>query len=440
MKHSLAVPVIVGLASWIALSPTPLHAQDPAGREAESTLSFGLLYKDDAWKAYSGFDFTLSSSTRTEGLGLSASGGLEGSGADGLNLVDPNILLTYNRTGRNAALAASARYRESDLGGFTIDEDTSAGELIANTGTKKDANIAGSLEFGTVSPLGGKIDMGWREVKYSGATTLADYDAVDVGVTLRFTIDPRIDLRTTARYQETLADAPGTDRVTQSIGFGADFKVNQTLNTSIDLTYAEIETRPTGGPVQKDSGPGFEFTAQKDLKNGDLGFYLTSTLTTVGNRTEAQVARTFETAQGDGLMLSAGVSRSGNDEVDAIFGLEYSRSTRDAELNVALSRYVQSDLFGQETLNSQFRIGHSYAINDTSRIESALAYRETQFLTSTALDARKLEISLGYSKKLTSVFDLSAEVSQIRDWTGSAGPTTDNTVFLGLTRAFSWAP
>lgn len=441
MQIPMAVQKTAGLAVWIALSPVALQAQDPAGLEAGATLSFGILGENNDWKAYTGLGFSLSSSTRTQSLGFSASAGLEYPDAnDELNLVDPNVLLTYNRIGRNALFQASARYRESDLGGFVIDEDSTVGELVANTGTKNELRLATALEFGTQSLFGGKVDLDWRQVTYSGSATLADYETSRAGITLRFSIDPRIDLRTTLDFQETQADAIGTDRTNQTFGFGADFKVTQTLQTSLDLRYSEFETRPFGSPVQKDKGPSFRFSAVQDLKNGELNFDLSSRVTSNGTRSDASVGRSLKTAQGDEILLSAGVSHGGNGDVDGIFALEYSRGTRDAEFSLALSRSVEADLFGQETLKSQFRIGQNYTINETSSISGALAFRETEFLNSTTPNTRKLELSFGYAQELVRDLDLVAEVSQTRSWSGSTGPTLENKLYMGIERSFSWRP
>jgi hypothetical protein len=306
MHTSTAILSVVGVAAGIAVSTAALQAQDNAGVQAEATLSFGAQYEDKDWSAYSGLSFALSSSTRTQSIGLSLSTGLEGGGQDGVDFVDPSVLLTYNRIGRNTLLEASARYTQSELGGFTIDEDSSTGEIVATTGTKNDLNLSTGFEFGTASLFGGTVSLGWRDVTYSGGTTLADFQTHRAGVTLRFSVDPQVDLRTTASYEETLSDSPGTDRKTQVVGVGADLSVRENLRFSLDLGYTEIETRPAGGPTVTDTGPTFRFLAEQDLVNGALRFDLSSLVTNTGTRTAAQVTRTLATPMGDDLSCPPG--------------------------------------------------------------------------------------------------------------------------------------
>ncbi len=440
MNYPPAVLSFVGLELCLIFSAGTIEAQDGAGLEANATLSFGVIYEDEALRAQSALGFSLSSSTRTQSLGFSLSSGLETGRRSALDFVDPSVLLTYNRIGQNALFSVDARYNQSDLGGFELAEDSTSAELVATTGSKNDLNLSTNLEFGTASLFGGTVSLGWRQIQYSGATTLDDYQTFSAGLALRFSVDPRVDLRTTANFQETLVEGSGTARTNLSLGVGVDFALNVAFRVSADLSYSQIEKRPATGDTQIDSGPVFSLVAEKDFLNGALRLDLSTLVTDSGTGAEARVTRTLKTARGDDFLLSAGLSRGDNGDLKGIFGVEFTRVGQNSEFAFSLTRGVQGDVFGQESLRTEFRVGYEIPLSRISELSSAVAFRETEFPDSTMDRTRKLELKMGYAQQLTRDLDLTAEVAHTRSWSGSDGPDVDNTVYVGLERKFNWRP
>ncbi|WP_370284407.1 hypothetical protein [Pseudooceanicola nanhaiensis] len=424
------------LGLWAGTAP----AQSPGGLQAGLTVGAGAFYDDGALKARSDLGFTLTSATPVQSLGFTARGGLEYPGADDApDLTDPSVQLIYSRIGANAALEAAAGYKRSEIGTLEPDETGESAELLAGTGIRNAFDVASRLTFGTRAPFGGNVGASWRRVAYSdtGAATLYDFDTYGADGTLRFSIDPRIDLRLTAAWEETDSDGPGRDRRTWSLGAGADVILDRTLTATADLRYTEIETTEAGITTTQ-TGPGIDLGLAKVVKDGEYRLVLSSLVTTNGDRQILRLRRAQELKLG-ALSWTAGITRGGDDEVDALLGLEYRRPTRLGELTFAAYRDIQADSFGEEALVDQVRFGYRRALSALNSIEASAAYRRTDYFDIAADSVEQVSLGVTYRHQLTREADLVANYARTLRRSGSIDETEES-FYLGFQRNFSWRP
>lgn len=427
-------------AGTLSLLALPAVAQTTGGLQAGLTLGAGVLYDDGAWKARSDLGFSFSSATPVQSFGITARGGLEYPDAsDKVDFADPSLQLVYNRIGANAEFEALAEYRRSDIGTLEPDETSESGELIAGTGSRDMINLGSRLAFGTRSLIGGEVGAGWRRVNYhdTGTATLYDYDTITADGTLRFTVDPRIDLRLTGSWEDTESEGAGRDRRTWAVGAGADLRVNQSLTATADVRYTEIETS-LGGVTTTQTGPGVELGLIQTVKDGEYRLTASHVVTANGDRQTIRLRRAQELKLGE-LSWSAGVTRGANDAIDGLVGFDYRRATKLGVLSLAAYREIQADSFGEEALVDQLRLGYRHTLSELDSIEASAAYRNTDYFDLATDSIEQVSLGVTYRRQISREADLVANYAHTIKQSGSVDES-ENSFYLGLQRNFSWRP
>ncbi len=321
-----------------------------------------------------------------------------------------------------------------------LEDVQSTRELINDTGFRSSARLASRLTFGKQSLIGGSVGIGLEDVAYTETTStdLNDFETRNADLTLRFTLDPRVELRLTADADETLSDGDGTDQQTRNLGIGADFEVDKVTTASVDIQYTEIETSKNGGPATTDSGPTFRLLVGRVVPDGEYRLNLSNMITSEGDRIEGTIERSQELRLG-ALEWSAGLSQ-GNGELTGIFDLGYTRTAKTSAIGVSLGRAVQSDVFGDEYLVDQMSLNYTIAVSETGSLETDLSYRNTDFLSPDEEDIQKVSLSVGYNHMLTRDVGLLTSLSRTRTWSSPGTEVDENTMYVGVTRSISWRP
>ena len=442
MHNGFKIPAAAILAAAAGLTTYSAMAQEAGGITASATTGIGVISDDDGTRARGDLSFSLGSVTRTQGFELGISTGLEYPDADDeFELADPELRFSYRRTGKNAEFEAFASFLRQEIGTLVLDETPDSIELRNDTGYRNDTRLGARLTFGKEAPFGGNFGLGVRRVNYTDLTddSLNDYVSRDSDLTLRFTVDPRLDLRLTARVEDTESEGTGTDRTTTTFGTGADLRISESLRASLDLNFVEIEESADGGPTSTDSGPTFALAILRDLPNGEARFDLSSILTDDGTRVEVRAGRSHELRLGE-FDWSAGLSRGGDGDVDGLLQVGYGRESRNGSLEAGYQRSVNTSIFGEETLVDQVSVGYSYALSDVTNFQTGLAYRNYDYFTEGSESVRKLELDMSLTRQLTSDIDMVASFSHERSRTGDEDAESENTIYLGVQRALSWRP
>ncbi|MGR3792458.1 hypothetical protein [Vannielia sp. SX4] len=432
----------VAAAAMLVASCLPSHAQDEGGLLATATVGLGVLHDEDGTRARNELGFTLSSSTRRASLSFSLSGALEYPDAeDDLTLEDPTLALAYKLTGANASLAFDAAYRQVEISTLVFDEELDPTAPITDTGYRTTANLGAELTFGIEAPFGGTVGLGLREVAYheTDSPALFDYDTRNADLALRFTVDPRIELSLTGSYEDIESEGAGRDRTTTAAGLGAEFQINKSLTASLNLRHTEIETSAGGGPVTRQSGPEWDAALVRTLPDGALTFDLASTVTSLGRRHEANISgtREFPAAR---LAWSVGLSQASDGEVDGLFSLSWTRDGKRGSFQALAERDVRASTFGDEALVDRLSLGYRRNLTELSGLTTSLTYRRTDYLDPAADTVEQMEFGLGFTRSLTERADLTARFSHARSRSGTQDAMSENTIYLGVQRNFSWRP
>lgn len=417
-----ALPVVgsLGLASYSA------QAQDTGGvvltfgvtERFETTSNLGLDVPSQGRtnQATTNLSFGISSETQTSRLAFDMSGVLraaKGPGEDGTDFGfdGPKLALSYAHTGANATLDLKATFSDADVeylhpledfmdenGVIVLPEDIAD---LTGVGTRRNSGLSAAVTWGENAPVGFGLSASLNALSYNDTTSpgLVDSRRSNLGASMRLSLSE-------------------TTQATVNLDFSRfddDSLLNETRD-SIGLTTGLSHEMPTG----KLTG---SLSAAKTEDGTRLGF---------------SIGRTFDLPSG-GLTTSLGVTRAATGGTNLTGSLVYTHELPNGQINAQLRRGVGVGSDDTDRLITVMSLGYSRNLSQVSSLSLDLSYAEN---TTTATDSTVANGSFGatYSHALTEDWGLNLGYRQrMRDEDG-VGKADSNSVFLSLSRDFTFRP
>jgi hypothetical protein len=356
------------------------------------------------------------------------------------DLTDPFASITYALFNRNTEISGDLTYREAEVDGDELDEDFDGSDLAQQTGTREDINFSIRLVTGRASPFGTDTELRYSEQTFSGGATDDDSVTHSLRSTLRFTIDPRIELRFTGFIQEEdIADAVDTVETTTRFTALALLAIDRVWSASVGLGFAEFETETTGGVASED---GFEgtFILSRDLRNGALSFSVDHVVSEDGWRNTVRLRHRINMANGDVFEASIGQIFFEEGGSGHLASLAYTQTVPRGSFTANLD--YTSDLDEADLLVQRTRLGatlrHDLTENSGVSLNGSLA--RVDYDNPATQDAMRVDIGLAYLHALSNDWNLAARVQhQVIYEDGDLSERT-NTLSLNLERRFSVRP
>ena len=458
MKTSRPGRLTTAALSLVAITATPLLAQEGTGLRGNLSFSTGLEISDNpslvttpegtTLTSVTNLGFSLTSETRVERLRFTLGAGIEGEDggstteADALDLTRSNIGLSYVREGINSRLALSGRLDEANLDdevfGFFVDGVFDPDALILEGGTRTRSRFDADFSTGINAPFGVDLSFGLSTNEYNDTSDpdLVNSDTRRVSATARFAINPSTTARLTTTFRETeLEDLAETTRTVQSFGTGVTTETNTGLEISADLSLDSAETLNGATVASEDDGIGLSFGVIQPRPGGQIEASLSSRIDNSGRRTSASLTRSFDLPTG-GLTLSLGVVDQEDQDLELTTRIGYEREAAGGTLTANL---VQSPTTndGDAFLNTSLGLGYEAPINSVSSWSADFSYGTAAEFGASGGDART-SAGVRYSRDLNADWSLNAGLRHVRIAEEGADSRTSNTLFLNVGRDFSF--
>lgn len=409
-------------------------------------ISTGLSYEDQL----DGDDFFETRTTlgvgyftSTHNQRLSFESGITARGRDtddGFEIIDPFAVLTYARFNRDTEIGVDLSYRVSEVDADDLDDDFDADDLEEQTGRRQDIGIGLRLVTGRASPFGTDTQLRYAQATYSDGATDDDTETYSAQTTLRFTIDPRIEVRLSGFWeQEETDDFPETVETTTRVTLAADFAIDQLWSTTVTLGYAELETETT---VSREVEEGLEgsFVLNRELRNGTLSFSNNYVVTDDGWRNSVRLSRTVNFANGDVLTGSIGHIFFEEGGSGHLASLSFNRVVRSGALSVGFDYSSDLDDLDELVQRTQLNASLRQNLTDFSAWSFDGALASVQYDDPNTADALRLDLGIAYLHALSNDWDLAARLQhQVLYEDGDLDDRT-NIVSLNFERRFSVRP
>ncbi|MEM8615693.1 MAG: hypothetical protein AAGF20_02045 [Pseudomonadota bacterium] len=418
---------------------------DRGGLQANLTYTEQFFYDDDdednETSLRSNLEFELLSETRSQSLSFVLAGGVEKGLSDGfsLDLEDPRIALAYSIGSRNTELSFNASFRSIEVDDLSV-LDFDLATLVDDPGDREDFNTGVALEFGREARFGATLSAGYSETNFvnTASPEVIDSERIDGSVRLRFDLSRTAIGFLTASISDLDRDANGLDVETREIIASLDVEITPSLTGAFDLGYREI----TRGGSETGTSEGISFGASLSAArpNGTISAILDSAVEETGRRSTFQVNRALTLPRGE---LSAGIGVSFNSETDStdpLYNIRYSQALPRGSFNVDFSQSFSTTNTGVETLNTVFNVSANQALNEISSLSAGISFSDSDRLSSSAADTRRVRYEIDYSRELTSRWSLVAGIAHTQRRESGGENSSDNEVFLGLRTALSWRP
>ena len=380
--------------------------------------------------------FGLTSETQIDRLDFSATGAAiveTGDGDTELDFGRAEVQFSYHREVPAAVLDLTAEMRSGGLD--TFDALTGADE----PGTQTDYVLDGRIETGRTSALGFGLGVGYSRTEYEDTVDPDLFDSTearaDAAVILRFS--EIATGRLGVRYSEREEEDPGTT-VTQTMTtfVGLDYSVNERVDLSAELGYAEIETEEFG-VIDRTTGPDFRLAATYDMPVGTASALLrVSQDSDEGQRTTFEIGREFEGPR-DTIAARLGVTRGDETGSDVVGSLSWDRTLPDGSIGIDLEREVGFDSEDDsEVDSSRISVNWLKNVSDVSSISLDITYEQSD---SSVESVDQLTLGAGYSHRLTQDWSLDSGVGyRVRD--DADGRARSPNLFVALSRDFQIRP
>jgi len=407
-------------------------------------ISTGLEYEDQlnrdgAFEATTSLGVGYFSSTADQRLSFETGVTARGT-EDQFDLINPFATIAYARFNRDTEIGFDLSYLRSEIEGDDLDDDFDAGDLERQDGVREDIDVGVRLITGRASPFGTDTRLRYAQENFFDGATDDDTVTYNARSTLRFTIDPRIELRLTGSWdREETDDAIQTVDTTRRLTLGADLAIDRAWSASVGIGYAELETETTGGTTLED-GVEASLLIARDLPNGGLAFSSDHVLEEDGWRNSVRLRRTIETANGDIFNASIGQIFFEEGGSGHLASLDYTRTVRSGSFSVALN--YESDLDAADQLIQRTRLDATLRQNLTEvsgwSLDGGLA--SVEYDNPVSIDALRVDVGLSYLHALSNDWTLAARVEhQVLYEDGDIDDRT-NTLSLNLERRFSVRP
>lgn len=414
------------LVGSLGLTSSPAQAQDTGGvvltfgvaERFETTENLGLDVpsRGRTNQANTNLSFGIRSETQTSRLAFDVSGVLRAAQGPGHSGTDfgfdgPKLALSYARSAANATLDLKASLSESDIeylrplddfldenGQIVLPEDLAD---LTGTGTRRNAGLNAAVTWGENAPVGFGLSAGYNALSYSNTTSpgLIDSRRKSLGASMR------LDLSQVTRVTVNLKFSRFDDDVPRS-------KSRDTLSLETGLSH--------------------------DLPTGTLNGSLSAAKTEDGTRLGFSIGRTFDLPNGS-LTTNMGLTRAASGGTSLTGSLGYKHELENGQISAQLRRGVQAGGDDTDRLTTALSLGYSQGLSQASALSLDLSYTEN---TVTATDSTVRNTSFGatYSHALTEDWGLDLGYRQrIRDADGT-GKADSSSVFLSLSRDFTFRP
>jgi hypothetical protein len=382
--------------------------------------------------------FGLTSETAIDRLAFFAAGAAIVENAAGpsgteLDFGRGEVTLNYHREVPAAVFDITGALRNDDIGSF--DDLASADE----TGTRTDYALDVRLETGRTAPLGLALGAGYSETDYQDASDpdLFDFREARADAALILRLSETATGRIGARYSEREEDDPGTTVTQTVVTFaGVDYAVNERLDLSAELGYAEVETEEFD-VIERLTGPDLSLGASYEMPVGTLsGNLRVSQSTDEGQRETVEVTRFIETPL-NAITARLGVTRADISGTDVIGALIWNRTLPDGSLGLELERRVSYDSDEDEEIDTaSVSVNWLKNLNETASISLEVGYEQSDSPTETI---KQVTFGAGYTQRLTQDWNLDTGVGyRVRD--DVEGRARSPSVFVALSREFQFRP
>jgi hypothetical protein len=439
---------LFGAACLIApvLAPAPALAQ--VGEDAPVLffdVGIGLEYEDQrnrdaTLEATTRFGVGYFTSTARQRLSFETGVTARASNEDGHNLINPFARIDYARFNRDIELGFDLAYAREEIESDDLEEDFDAGDLARQDGTRDQIDFGVRLVTGRAAPFGTDTELRYSQDTFADGATDDDSTTHSARSTLRFTIDPRIELSLTGFWEQVdTDDAVNTLETTQRVTLGGVFAIDRAWTASASLGFAELETETTAATTVEDGLEG-SFLLTRDLRNGSLSFSTDHVITDDGWRNTLRARRLIEMANGDLFDASVGQIFFEEGGSGHLASLDFTRTVRSGALSLGFD--YSSDLDDADLLVQRTQLSASLRqdITDFSgwSIDGTLA--SVDYDNPATIDAARLEVGLAYLHALSNDWTLAARARhQVLYEDGDLADRT-NILSLNLERRFSVRP
>jgi hypothetical protein len=446
--------VVAGTASMAVLTAFGVQAQEQGGALATFGLSFGGEYKsNDPGEGESSFttglSFGLSSATRTQSFGLSADGQFVFD-EDGFEFENPGLDLDYARANRSTAFDIGLSYSIRDVEGEfeVIDPVTEVvTDLIDDDGTLESIRLNAGLETGRDAPFGTETRFSYTERSYTDTSDpdLDDLESWQIGTTLRFDVDPRISLRTSASYRETQEDdAAQTESRTTRFGIGGTFLIDPLWTASLDLGYSRFETEEDdifGNRVlTEEDGVGASLSVTRQFRDGTLALALAREVSDIGAEDSLRVFRNRVLANGGELAWSLGAVSFPNGDTAPIASASYAMPTPRGSFSVSLDQATAVNSDDDSVVSTSVALDYNETINASSGWSLNGSLANVEVVGDEDGGQTRAQMGISYNHALTRDWDLSAALSHRITYEDGEEDDSASTLSLSLERSFSFRP
>lgn len=411
-------------------------------------LSSGLFYEDDDddgteayWGTFlSGVAFT---QTRNQRLRLGVEGLLRFDEVGTTDIfTEPAVDFDYAVFNRATELALTLNLRESDVNSGFLPADFDGDDLNFDEGTQRVTNARVQLITGRDTRFGTTTRLAYNQLEYFDTIDpdLNDRVLLTASTELRFSLDRRVELTASARWQQRdEEDALETLETDITYGLGAEILLDRAWTASVDLSATSEEVETTLGTATED-GYRVATTLTRFMPNGRLAFAGSyASLDGVGTLT---ATRAMELANGAALTATAGVFMFDGGDVLPNLGLSYRQEIlRGQTVSLNLTQLGSQNADGDETLYRTILNGsyqHALTRNSSLSINGSLASAEVQEGTSD--DTLATSFGIAYSQDLTRDWALVARADTRSTFTEGDRTDRENTFSLSLERSFSFRP
>ncbi len=372
--------------------------------EATTDRDLATTQTEDGFDSVTSLSFGAVTETRTDRLAYGLDTGVRLSDGDFSN-DDSTVSLTYRRNSADAVLDVSARITRADISFLRDASDfiDAGGELVlpddfedlTGSGIRNDGTISATLRWGETAPLGYRISLSQRALRYEDANaTLVDEDTGRVSASLRLNFN-----------EVTTGNLDLSYTQTDEVGSGPeDFT---TLSTA--LTF----NRPLGDLTTRVS-------ATRDIE-GDVFW-------------AAAIDRRFELT-GRTLNGTIGVVEDEDGEARMTGQIAYSLPRPAGQVDFSAIRSLSA---GADRATTTITAGYRRNLSPVRNIRLGFDFGQASNPDGSDVLATG-SLSASYGISLTEVWDLSIGGRvNVRDDDGTR--TSSNTVFLALDRPISWRP
>src|SRR6056297_2598330 len=407
-------------------------------------ISTGLEYEDQlnrdgAFEATTSRGVGYFSSTADQRLSFET-GVTARADEDRLDLINPFATIDYARFNRATEIGFDLSFLRSEIEGDALDDDFDATDLERQDGVREDIDVGMRLITGRASPFGTDTRLRYAQQTFSDGATDSDSSTHSARSTLRFTIDPRIELRLTGFWeQEETDDAVNTVETTRRVTLDADLAIDRAWTASVGIGFAELETETTGGIIQQ-SGVEGTLRIVRDLPNGSLTFSSDHVLKDDGWRNTVQVIRSIQTANGDVLNASIGQIFFEEGGSGHLAFVDFTRTVRRGSLSVALS--YDSDLDATDELIHRTRANAAlrHDLTEVSGVSIDGGLASVEYDNPARADALRVDFGVAYLHALSNDWTLAARAEhQVLYQDGNFNDRT-NVLSLNFERRFSVRP